>query len=163
MLDRVGALFAGFCAVHCALVPLAMATMPSFTLALLSWRDPRHALALWLLRIGAWEAWIVAGTLGFAGVSIALGSRTHRDARPLVLLLAATTAFGCALYSPPSSTPATHAALSMLGGFLLIAAHVSNLRSAREARRRERANEGAPLFSGEHPYDARDPLHPRRS
>ncbi|HEU4662866.1 MAG TPA: MerC family mercury resistance protein, partial [Dokdonella sp.] len=85
MLDRVGTVIAGLCAVHCALVPIAIASTSSFTLALLSWRDPHHALALWLLTISAWEAWVVAGALAFAGLSLGLQFPMHRDRRPAAL------------------------------------------------------------------------------
>ena len=135
MLDRVGTVVAGLCAVHCALVPIAIATTSSFTLALLSWRDPHHGFAMWLLRISAWETWVVAAALVFASVSLGLHFPMHRDARPAVLLLVAAIAFACALYLPALRSPVLHGVLAVLGGFLLISAHLTNLRATRRAHR----------------------------
>ena len=129
MMDRLGTLFAGLCAVHCALVPVAIAATSSFTLALLSWRDPHHGFAMWLLRLSAWEGWVVGGTLTFAAVSFGTTFPSHRDPRPLALLVVAAAAFFAALCMPMFRAPTAHALLAVLGGGLLVAAHVINLRA----------------------------------
>jgi hypothetical protein len=129
MLDRLGTLFAGLCAVHCALVPVAIAATSSFTLALLSWQDPHHGLAMWLLRLSAWEGWVVGGALTFATISFGVAFPSHRDPRPLTLLFIAAAAFFGALCMPVFRAPAMHALLAVLGGGVLVTAHLANLRA----------------------------------
>ena len=133
MLDRLGALFATLCAIHCAALPIAFATSTSFTLALLSWKDPRHAWATALLRLSTWEAWAIGAALAFASVCIALGFCRHRRVVPACLLVAAAAAFVSALRMPVLNTPLEHSLLAMLGGLLLIAAHGVNARARRDA------------------------------
>jgi len=142
LLDRFGTVFAGLCAVHCALVPLFVATSSSFMLALLSWRDPHHAFAIWLLRMSTWEGWVIGTALGFAAVSIVFGIRIHRSTRPALLLLGALVSFVAALYSPMLRTPELHAGLAVVGGALLASAHMANLRAVRFGRDRMRAQDG---------------------
>lgn len=132
-MDRLGTLVSVLCAVHCALVPLVMATMSSFTLTLLSWRDPNHGWVMWLLRISAWEAWVVSGALVFAAISIGLHVRWHRSVRPVLFFVAAAVAFSMALYSPMVTSPITHAMFAVIGGYLLAGAHIANLRATRRA------------------------------
>lgn len=134
MLDRIGTVLAGLCAVHCALVPLVVATTSSFTLALLSWHDPHHDLAMWLLRISLWEAWVVLIAIAFATVSMGFGFRAHRNVHPMLLVLAAALSFGLALYAPAFRTPQLHAALAVVGGALLVGAHLMNLGELRSRR-----------------------------
>jgi hypothetical protein len=135
MLDRIGTVLAGLCAVHCALLPLAVATTSSFTLALLSWHDPHHDLAMWLMRISRWEAWVVLGAITFATISIGIGFRVHRNTRPALMVLAASLSFGLALYAPVFRTPLLHAVLAVMGGVLLVTAHLVNLGALRSRRR----------------------------
>lgn len=131
MLDRFGALFATLCTIHCAALPVVLATSSSFTLALLSWKDPRHDWAMALLRLSAWEAWAVVAALAFAAACIAIGHRAHRRAAPAWLLAAAALAFAAALHVPLQSTPLAHSAFAVLGGALLVISHLVNARAIR--------------------------------
>ncbi|HEY0180133.1 MAG TPA: MerC domain-containing protein [Dokdonella sp.] len=131
LLDRTGAFVAVLCAIHCAAVPLVLATMPSVTLALLSWKDPHHRAAMWLLRASRWEWLVVAFALGFAATSLALGFARHRRLHPALLLVLAALLFAVAIGSPLSIVPGWHAGFAVLGGAALAAAHVTNLRALR--------------------------------
>lgn len=139
-LDRAGTLIAALCALHCALVPLALMLIPSMTLALLSWHDPRHRMAMRLLQASRWEWLFVVIALLVAAGSLGLGYLHHRDARPCALLLAAAASFALAIASPLSSNVLLHASFAVLAGLVLASGHLLNLRllrrsaSLREAR-----------------------------
>ncbi|HEY0229697.1 MAG TPA: MerC domain-containing protein, partial [Dokdonella sp.] len=98
-LDRAGTLIAASCALHCALVPLALTLIPSMTLALLSWHDPRHRMAMRLLQASRWEWLFVVTALAVAACSFGFGYLRHRDARPGLLLAAAAASFALAIAS----------------------------------------------------------------
>jgi hypothetical protein len=136
-MDRAGTFIAATCAVHCALLPLALAAIPSMSLALLSWKDPRHNSAMWLLRLSAWEGTVVASALLFAGFSIGSGFLRHRRSMAVLALLLAAVSFGVAIKSPFAAVPWAHAGFAVLGGVALAGAHWLNLRaiSAFDGRR----------------------------
>lgn len=115
------------CALHCAALPLLLA-LPSTTLILLSWQDPRHRWAMGLLRVSRWEWALVLTALAVAAVSLANAWRRHRDARPALLLATAALSFLVAL---ASADAVFHAAFAVLGGLALAGAHLLNLGLAR--------------------------------
>lgn len=129
MLDRLGTLFATLCPLHCAAVPVVLATSSSFMLALLSWKDPRHDWAMALLRLSAWEAWAVVAALALAAACIAIGYRAHRRAAPAWLLCGAALSFAAALHVPLQSTPLVRSAFAVIGGTLLVISHSLNARA----------------------------------
>jgi hypothetical protein len=131
-MDRAGTFVAATCAVHCAMLPLALAAIPSMSLALLSWKDPRHNSAMWLLRLSAWEGTVVASALLFAGLSIGSGFLRHRRSMAVLSLLLAAVSFGIAIKSPLAAVPWVHAGFAVLGGVALAGAHWINLRSISE-------------------------------
>lgn len=131
-LDRFGACLAMACALHCAALPVLLAALPSLTLALLSWQDPRHRWAMRLLQASRWEWAVVLAALAVAVVSLAIAWRRHRDARPVLLLATAASLFLSAL---ASADLVAHAAFAVLGGVALAAAHLLNLGLARRATR----------------------------
>jgi hypothetical protein len=132
LMDRAGTFIAASCAVHCALLPVALAAIPSMSLALLSWKDPRHNSAMWLLRLSAWEGTVVASALIFAGISIGSGFLRHRRPVALLALLFAAVSFGIAIKSPLVALSWAHAAFAVLGGIALAGAHWINLRAISE-------------------------------
>lgn len=126
-LDRLGYAVSGLCAVHCALVPLAFALLPSLTLALLSLRDPQHALAMSLLQFGRFETWTIATAIVCATAASLVAWRRYGSRRGL-----ACAAIGAMLLaaSPVMRAPWTHAAFAVAGGIALCLAHRANLRAA---------------------------------
>jgi len=133
-LDRIGVFTAALCAIHCAAMPLAFASISSLTLALYSWQHPDHRWAVLLLRISRREGAVVAFALLNAALSLLLGWWRHRDARPGMLGGLAAAMFLLALVSPWSAAPLLHAAFAVAGGAGLSAAHLLNLRVARRSR-----------------------------
>jgi len=127
-LDRAGTFIAAACALHCAVVPLILALVPSMTLALLSWHDPRHRLAMRLLQASRWEWLFVLVALLVAVSSLGLGYLRHRSARPGLLLAAAAVSFALAIASPLSTNVLLHASFAVLAGLALAGGHLLNLR-----------------------------------
>jgi hypothetical protein len=126
--DRAGTFIAAACALHCAILPIILGTIPSMSLALLSWKDPRHNSAMWLLRLSAWEGAVVASALVFASLSIGVGFARHRRPAAMLLLVLAAVLFGLAIQSSLAAWPWAHAGFAVLGGIALAGAHGLNLR-----------------------------------
>lgn len=115
LLDRLGASGSIICAVHCALLPVAIALLP----------------AVGLMSIGSArfeQAFVVFATL--VGVfSLIQGYRRHGVARALWLLLPGLGVLWLAvLYSPLHASVIPHAVAMTFGGTLVGVAHVVNLR-----------------------------------
>ena len=127
-LDRAGTFLSAACALHCALIPLALALIPSMTLALLSWHDPRHRMAMGLLQASRWEWLFVLVALLVGAGSLGFGYLRHRSARPGLLLAAAAVSFALAIASPLSANALLHASFAVLAGLALAGGHLLNLR-----------------------------------
>lgn len=115
LIDRFGAAGSLLCAVHCALLPLALALVPSLGLA-------------FLMRDGV-ELAVVAFVTGLGLSSLWMGYRRHHVLRALVLLGLGLGALWAGLAYPPlhhSRVP--HAVVMTLGGVLVALAHLLNLR-----------------------------------
>ena len=115
LLDRLGASGSIICAVHCALLPVAIALLP----------------AVGLMSIGSArfeQAFVVFATL--VGVfSLIQGYRRHGVARALWLLLPGLGVLWLAvLYPPLHASVIPHAVAMTFGGTLVGVAHVVNLR-----------------------------------
>lgn len=115
VLDRLGATGSLLCAIHCALLPLLIALLPSL------------GIAVWLGE-GFEQGFVVFATL--LGVfTLAWGYRRHRAVRALGLLLPGLAAlwFGV-LYAPWHHMLVPHAIMMTFGGTLVGLAHLANLR-----------------------------------
>ena len=115
LIDRIGAFGSLLCAVHCALLPLAIALLPSLGVA--GWFDGRFELAF-----------VIFATL-LGSFSVAWGYRRHRAVRAMALLLPGVLVLWLGLLYPPlhhSLLP--HAVVMTLGGTLVGLAHLANLR-----------------------------------
>ena len=113
--DRVGMTASLLCAIHCALLPLAIALLPSL------------GIAAWL-GDGFEEGFVVfASLLGL--VTVVGGYRRHRVVRALGLLVPglAILWFGV-LYPPLHHSLWPHAVAMTLGGSLVGLAHLANLK-----------------------------------
>lgn len=115
LLDRIGATGSLICAIHCALIPLAVALLPSLGVAL--WLDD-----------GFEAAFVTFASL--FGLSVLVWSyRRHRAMRALGLLLPGLGALWLAvLYPPLHHSVVMHAVVMTFGGTLVGLAHVANLR-----------------------------------
>lgn len=115
ILDRLGATGSLLCAVHCALLPLVIAILPSL------------GIAAWLGE-GFEHGFVVFATL--LGLSTVLwGYRRHRAVRAIGLLLPGLAALWLGMLSPAlHDAVVPHAVVMTFGGTLVGFAHLLNLR-----------------------------------
>lgn len=115
LLDRFGATGSLICAIHCALLPLLIALIPSLGLSV--WLSDQFELGFVLF----------ATLLG--GFSLVLGFRRHRALRALSLLVPGVLALWVGvLYAPLHHSVVPHAVVMTIGGTLVGLAHLVNLR-----------------------------------
>jgi len=113
--DSVGSAVAMVCAVHCALLPFVLATLP--------------ALGLGLLAVQQWELPYVAFASVLALASLWLGFRRHRVYRALAFLVPGLVAVWAGLLVPALHDDLVRHAVAMtFGGTLIAVAHLVNLR-----------------------------------
>lgn len=115
LLDRLGATGSLLCAVHCALLPVLIALLP--TLGIAGWMND-----------GFEVGFVVFATL--LGVfTIVQGYRRHRAVRALWLLLPGLAALWLGIgYEPLHHDAVLHAVTMTFGGTLVGLAHLANLR-----------------------------------
>lgn len=115
LLDRIGATGSIVCAIHCALLPVVIAVLPSL------------GIALWL-GDGLEQAFVLFATL-LGLFSVVWGYRRHGAIRALGLLLPGLAVLWTGvLYAPLHHALVPHAVAMTLGGTLVGLAHVANLR-----------------------------------
>ncbi len=114
-LDRIGATGSLLCAIHCALLPLLIALLPSI------------GIAAWLGE-GFEQGFVLfASLLGL--FTVIWGYRRHRAVRAFGLLLSGlATLWFAVLYPPLHHMLVPHAVVMTLGGTLVGLAHLTNLR-----------------------------------
>ena len=113
--DRLGAFGAFLCALHCALIPVALAVVPALGLGLVAW----HRLEWWFT--------VFASVLAVA--SLWAGYRNHRAYHAWVLVapgLALVCGGLLVRHVHDAGTP--HALAMAAGGLLIGAAHLVNLK-----------------------------------
>lgn len=115
LLDRFGAVGSLLCAIHCALLPVLIAVLPSL------------GVALWL-GDGFERGFVLfASLLGL--FTMIQGYRRHRAVRALWLLLPGLAALWLGIgYEPLHHAAVPHAIVMTLGGTLVGLAHLANLR-----------------------------------
>ncbi|WP_295968252.1 MerC domain-containing protein [uncultured Xanthomonas sp.] len=114
-LDRLGATGSLLCAVHCAVLPLALAVLPSLGLAMWLGEGVERTLVLCVTCLGLF--------------SLVLGYRRHRMWQALGLLILGLLALWAGLLVPAlHHAVAPHAAIMTFGGTLVGLAHLLNLR-----------------------------------
>lgn len=118
--DRVGVATATVCAVHCALLPLALGLAPALGLKMGGWVDFD-------------QAFIVFASL-LAATTLALGYRRHREFRAWALLVPALALVWLGSFTSLHDHTAGHLAVMVVGGLLLAAAHLVNLRLTHAAQ-----------------------------
>jgi hypothetical protein len=115
LIDRFGAAGSLLCAIHCALLPIAIATLPALGIA--SW-----------LGDGFERGFVLFATL-LGLFSVIWGYRRHGAVRAVGLLLPGLALLWLAiLYRPLHEALLAHALAMTLGGSLVGLAHLANLR-----------------------------------
>lgn len=115
-IDRFGATASLLCALHCALLPLLLALLPAMGLGFLA--DHRFERAF------------VVFSVSLALLSLGFGFRRHRRLAAFLFMAPGVVLLAIGSVIDPEHTGSMHAILVSLGGFLIVAAHVSNLRLA---------------------------------
>jgi len=115
LLDRLGAAGSLLCAVHCALLPLAIAVLPSLGLTSFGSQGFERAFVAFATLLGVF--------------SVYWGYRRHRAVRALSLLIPGlVTLWAVVLYEPMHAMVVPHAIAMTFGGTLVGLAHIANLR-----------------------------------
>jgi len=115
--DRLGAGAATLCAVHCALLPVAMVFLP--------------ALGLEFLASHAFEGFFLAFATLFAALSVGHSLRAHGRFYAWPLLLPGLAVLWAERFVPwIHDHVVAHALVMTLGGTLVAIAHIVNLRRA---------------------------------
>ena len=112
--DRVGMWASFLCAVHCALLPLAMAVLPTLGLSVVG-------------RVDIDQAFVVFATV-LAIVSLAVGYRRHRAFLAWLLLAPGLVLVWANAFSPLHDHSLWHAVMMAAGGLLIAVAHLVNYR-----------------------------------
>lgn len=120
--DRIGMWASIACAVHCALLPLALVLAPALGLGVVGWLDVDQIFVL------------VATVLGVA--MLALGYRIHRAVSVWLLMAAGLALVWLNAFSPLHEHGLWHAVMMVTGGLMIALAHWRNTRLSLCARSR---------------------------
>ena len=112
--DRVGFAASLLCAVHCALLPVALALVPAFGLNLGGGVDIDQAFVVFATLLGS--------------TTLTLGWRRHRAFHAWALLVPGLALVWTGAFTHLHDHTITHAVVMAAGGLLLAAAHLVNLR-----------------------------------
>lgn len=123
--DRIGFAASFLCALHCALLPLALALMPTLGLSVGGWVDIDQAVTVFATLLGC--------------TTLAIGWRRHRAFRAWMLLLPGLALVWVGAFSPLHDHGPLHAALMTVGGLMIAGAHLMNLRLTHAAAARQPA------------------------
>ncbi|MDQ3510392.1 MAG: MerC domain-containing protein, partial [Pseudomonadota bacterium] len=115
LLDRFGAYGSLLCAVHCALLPVLLALLPSLGLASVFGENFERGFVVFATLLGLF--------------SVVWGYRHHRAVRALWLLIPGLVLlWSGVLYRPLHESMLLHAVAMTAGGSLVAFAHLANLR-----------------------------------
>ncbi|MBB1471433.1 MerC domain-containing protein [Luteimonas sp. MC1782] len=112
--DRVGFAASFLCAIHCALLPVALALLPALGFTAVGWVDIDQAFVVFATLLGA--------------TTLSLGYRRHRAFRAWALLLPGLGLVWAGAFTALHTHGVAHAAVMVSGGLLLATAHLVNLR-----------------------------------
>lgn len=112
--DRVGFAASFLCAVHCALLPLALAAVPVLGLKLGGVIDLDQAFVVFATVLGV--------------TTLSFGYRRHRAFRAWAFLVPGIAMVWAGAFGPLHAHGPIHTLLMTAGGLALAAAHVVNLR-----------------------------------
>jgi hypothetical protein len=115
LLDRLGATGSLLCAIHCALLPLLIALLPSLGIATWLGEDFERGFVVFATLLGLF--------------TLLWGYRRHRAVRALGLLVPGLAALWLGvLFDPLHEAAVPHAVVMTFGGSLVGLAHLANLR-----------------------------------
>jgi carbon starvation protein CstA len=114
--DRFGATASSLCAVHCALLPLVIAALP--------------AIGLGALANHAYERAFIAFASMLAVTTFIVGFRRHRRFRAFWFLAPGILLLAAGIVVDFDENAMLHAVLVAMGGTLVAASHLTNLRLA---------------------------------
>lgn len=120
--DRVGFAASFLCALHCALLPLAVAVVPALGLGVGGLVDLDQAFVVFATLLGA--------------TTLTFGWRRHRAFHAWALLVPGLALVWAGAFSHLHDHTLTHAVVMTAGSVLLAAAHLVNLRLTHVARAR---------------------------
>lgn len=117
--DRLGFAASLLCAVHCALLPLALAVLPALGLKVGGFVDFDQAFVVFATLLGA--------------TTLTLGYRRHKAFHALALLVPGIALVWVGSFTPLHDHGVGHVVLMVAGGLMLAAAHLVNLRLTHRA------------------------------
>lgn len=112
--DRFGLAASFLCAVHCALLPLAVALLPALGLNVGGWIDFDQAFVVFATVLGV--------------TTMTVGYRRHRAFRAWALLVPGLALVWAGAFTLLHDHGLAHAVIMVAGGLLLAGAHLLNLR-----------------------------------
>lgn len=117
LLDRLGISASVLCAVHCAIVPLAITVLP--------------LLGVGFLAHGAFEVSMIALSVAIGVLSMGRSYRIHRQLNPIFMMIAGAMIllFNLLGHSTHDETlEMLHPFIALLGGIMIISAHRINMK-----------------------------------
>lgn len=114
--DRFGATASFLCAVHCALLPLVLASLP--------------AIGLGFLANHRFERGFIAFASALALTMLIVGFRRHRQFRAFWFLVPGILLLAAGIVLDFENNAIAHAVLVAMGGTLVALSHLTNLRLA---------------------------------
>jgi len=114
--DRFGMTASFLCAVHCAALPLVIASLP--------------AIGLGFLANHRYERGFIAFASMLALTTLLVGFRRHRQFRPFGFLVPGILLLAAGIVVDFEEHATTHAILVAMGGTLVAVSHLTNLRLA---------------------------------
>ena len=131
LLDRLGISASLLCAVHCAILPLAMTVLP--------------LLGVGFLAHGGFEVAMVALSVVIGVLSLGRSYRIHRRLNPIFMMIAGAVILGFNLLGHSShneTLEALHPFIALLGGIMIISAHRVNMKLCSSCARCEHEHVG---------------------
>lgn len=114
-LDKFGSTASILCAVHCALLPIAISVLPALGLSALAWSGFEWAFVCFATLFGLFSLW--------------LGYKRHRVYRALLFLIPGLALVWAGVLMPViHDSSILHAVVMSVGGTLIAVAHLVNLR-----------------------------------
>lgn len=114
--DRIGAAGSLLCALHCAVLPVVIALVPTLGLGLAGQAD--------------FERGFTVFATVFALATLVAGYRRHRTFGALMFLVPGVLAIWFGAFGPMGHDGAAHSVVMAVGGTLIAAAHLLNIRLA---------------------------------
>ncbi|MGO1541595.1 MAG: MerC domain-containing protein [Luteimonas sp.] len=112
--DRIGFAASFLCAIHCALLPVVLGLLPALGLKFGGWVDIDQGFVVFATLLGL--------------TTLTVGYRRHRAFRAWALLVPGLALVWAGSFTHLHDHTLAHAGIMTIGGLLLAAAHLLNLR-----------------------------------